>query len=78
MDCLHIVGNQAWASGTVVSSANPDNVGRPYMLRVVDNGEGAGAPADQIGIGRFLDADCESEPDLSLRSLIIGNLQVLE
>jgi hypothetical protein len=76
VECLHVVGNQAWAGGTVVSAVNPDNIGRPYSMRFVDNGEGSRAAPDRIGVGRFQEFDCTTEPDLPLRDLTIGNLQV--
>lgn len=76
VECLHVVGNQAWATGTIVAAANPDNVGRPYSVRFVDNGERAGAEADEIGVERFADYDCTTEPDIQLRRLTMGNLQV--
>jgi hypothetical protein len=76
IECLHVVGNQAWASGTVVAAVNPDNIGRPYSIRFVDNGQGDGAAPDEIGVGRFVGSDCADEPDLSLRQLKMGNLQI--
>jgi hypothetical protein len=78
MECLHVVGNQAWAVGTVVAAVNPDNIGRPYSVRFVDNGEGANVAPDEIGVRRFEYYDCAGEPDISLRPLITGNLQILE
>jgi hypothetical protein len=76
IECLHVVGNEAWAAGTVVAAASPDNIGRPYSLRFIDNGEGEGASPDEIGVGRFVESDCTTEPDLALRQLRMGNLQI--
>lgn len=76
LECLHVVGNQAWATGTVVAAVNPDNIGRPYSLRFIDNGEGAGAAPDQIGTARFVYYDCHTEPEITLREIPTGNLQV--
>jgi hypothetical protein len=76
VECLHVVGNQAWASGTVVDAVDPDNIGRPYSMRFLDNGEGANTPPDEIGVARFAEYDCTTEPDIPLRVLTIGNLQV--
>jgi hypothetical protein len=76
IECLHVVGNQAWAKGTIVSALNPDNIGRPYSFRFIDNGEGSGAPPDEIGVARFADYDCMTEPDIPLRQLTTGNLQI--
>lgn len=78
IECLHVVGNEAWAKGSVVSAANPDNVGRPYSFHFIDNGQGANCDPDEIGVGRFVDSNCESEPELEMRQLTIGNLKVVE
>lgn len=75
MDCLHVVGNQAWAGGTIMEAVNPDNIGRPVSMRFVDNGEGAKALPDEFG-GIWEYYDCAAEPDLSTRQVIIGNLHV--
>jgi len=77
LTCLHVNGNQAWASGTVVSSTDPDAVGMPMSFQVVDNGEGGKADPDLMG-GYFGAIDCASEPSLELFPLTIGNLQVHE
>jgi len=76
MDCLHVVGNQAWATGTVVSAVGAANIGRPYSFRFIDNGEGRTAPPDEVGIARFQYYDCTTEPDIPLRQLTVGNIQV--
>jgi hypothetical protein len=76
IDCLHVAGNQAWASGTVVAAVNPDNIGRPYAVRVVDNGEGSRSAPDEVGSARFIDYDCTTEPDIPLRQLSDGNIKV--
>jgi len=75
VECLHVIGNQAWAKGTIVAAVNPDNIGRPSSMRFIDNGEGANAPPDEFG-GVWEDYDCVTEPDLSTRQLTIGNLQI--
>lgn len=77
IECLHVDGNQAWASGVVVAAVNPDNIGRPYAVRVIDNGEGANAAPDEVGSARFMDYDCTTEPDIPLRQLTDGNIQVI-
>jgi hypothetical protein len=73
--CLHVVGNEAWASGTIVDAVNPNNIGRPVAMRFIDNGEGADAQPDEIGV-IWNDYDCETEPDLTTRMVTIGNFQV--
>lgn len=76
IDCLHVNGNQAWASGAVVAAVNPDNIGRPYSIRVIDHGEGANAAPDEFGGTRFMYYDCVTEPDLPVWDLTIGNIVV--
>jgi hypothetical protein len=75
VDCLHVVGNQAWAGGVIVSAGNPNNIGHPVSLRFIDNGEGVNMPPDEFG-GVWTEYDCATEPELSTRQLTIGNLQV--
>ena len=76
IECLHVTGNQAWATGTIVAAIDPDNIGRPYSVRFIDNGEGANAPPDEIGTEQFVDYDCATEPDRPVRQLTIGNLLI--
>ena len=59
-----------------MKAINPGNIGRPFSVRFIDNGEGADAAPDQIGTAVFQEYDCASEPDIQLRELTIGNLQV--
>ena len=75
LDCLHVVGNQAWTGGTIVEAVNPNNIGRAVSMRFIDNGEGVNAPPDEFG-GIWQDYECATEPDLSTRQVIIGNLRV--
>jgi hypothetical protein len=76
IECLHVVGNEAWASGTVVDAVGEQNIGKPYSFYFLDNGEGVGAMPDEFAALRFLYFDCETEPEVSPRQLTIGNLQV--
>jgi hypothetical protein len=50
LDCLVVSGNKAWASGTVDRSTITSDVGTEWDVEVVDNGEGANAPPDQISL----------------------------
>jgi hypothetical protein len=75
VDCLHVNGNRAWAGGVIVEAANPANIGLRYSFRVIDNGEGGGAPPDEIN-SQWTGLDCTSEWDSATRPLTIGNLQV--
>lgn len=76
IDCLRIVGHEAWATGTVTYAAGEQNIGRPYSYRFIDNGEGAGDPPDEFAVRRFELHDCLMEPDLETRAVEFGNIQV--
>jgi len=54
VNCLSVSGNVATMSGTITSSNNANvRVGGDIWCRVADNGEGAGAPPDQITLVAF-------------------------
>ena len=56
--CLSVQGNVAVVSGTVSDSTNaafPFGVGNSILFAVMDNGEGANAPPDEISL-TFFDA----------------------
>jgi hypothetical protein len=48
LDCLVVNGGKAYMSGVIDHSTNTADVGTSWDFAVVDNGEGANAPADQI------------------------------
>ncbi len=81
--CLTVVGNEAWMGGYAVQAGAESNVGRPFGLRVVDNGEGTGA-VDQMtrtiwpgGLGGEPSDFCANTPtDQPLWPLAGGNVQV--
>lgn len=52
IDCLVVDGNVATMSGFVErnTAAAPFPEGTPILVQVVDHGEGAGAPTDQISL----------------------------
>ena len=77
VDCLVVVGNQAWIGGVVKNSSNPALVGTRFVFTVVDNGEGQGA-VDELGepAGSVLQSDCLTQPALPLLPLTNGNFQV--
>ncbi len=80
--CFTIVGNEAWLGGVIEQNpSNPNRVGLEFGWRVVDNGQGGGAPPDQITrtlrIGEPGTDFCESTPDVGfLHDLEAGNIQV--
>lgn len=81
--CLTVVGNQAWMAGYAIQAGAESNLGRPFGLRVVDNGEGNGA-VDQMtrtiwpgGVGGEPSDYCTNMPtDHPLWPLAGGNVQV--
>lgn len=76
VDCLKVAGNAAAMSGEVTDSNIPAYVGHRAILTVVDNGEGAKAPArDQFMWGLYgtetltwvaTDAELEFDPGVGL------------
>ncbi len=47
IDCLRVEGNIATMSGFINDKQDETFAGRPFWLRVVDNGEGANSPVDR-------------------------------
>ena len=76
IECLHVVGNEAWATGEIVDAINPNNIGLPFSFHMVDHGEGDESAPDEFGSAWGQYFDCETEPDLPMALLTIGNLQV--
>ena len=78
--CLVINGNEAIIGGTITHvTPNSDPswfylVGQPFVLRVVDNGEGANDPVDLVSDVSIL--DCSSGPFLALLPTEAGNINV--
>jgi hypothetical protein len=50
VDCLQVVGNTAYVSGTITDSTDANLVGDSGVWSVQDNGEGAKAAPDQISV----------------------------
>ena len=50
VDCVRVVGNEAWISGRITSGRAGDNdlAGLPFSTLVADNGTSAAQPPDQI------------------------------
>ncbi len=61
VDCLNVVGNQAWVSGVITHARFPvDIVGWDALTSVVDNGRSA---PDEIGFSVMgPDLDCNAPP----------------
>jgi hypothetical protein len=80
VDCLVIVGNQAWFSGPATRwtlGGIPQPPGLYLLFRVVDNGEGANDPAD-LGSPAFSGPPmgCRLMPPFPLLPSANGNIQV--
>ena len=75
VDCLVVVGNDAWVSGIIT---RPNSLaGLPAITRVRDNGTSADDPADQVSFTFIgIDATCTDQPDLPLNDLINGQVTV--
>ncbi len=78
VDCLNVVGNQAWVSGVITHARFPgDIVGLDVVTRVEDNGRSANDPADRISFSLFpATVDCTAAPDLPLYSVPQGQVRV--
>ena len=75
---LAVDGNNAWMGGVVTKSNYASiNVGDEFIIRLVDNGEGKNAAADQVSSMYWaLGSDVSSMPDLVLLDWTNGNVQV--
>ena len=63
VDCLNVIGNQAWVSGVITHSRIPGAVGLDVVSTVVDNGRSANDPADEISFAIFgTGIDCNAAP----------------
>jgi hypothetical protein len=78
INCLTVVGNDAWLGGTITSSDNPAVVGLEIVWRVQDNGEGNAAAPDQTSTVVFgvSPGTCNTTPPLGLIPWTNGNVQV--
>ena len=80
VDCLVVVGNQAWVSG--VGPMHP--FGNEWVTRVADNGRSANDPADQISFSipvgvrpnGFEVLDCNGQQPFPLLDLAQGQVTV--
>jgi len=71
IDCVSVVGNEAWVSGVITSGTFDgfDLTGLPVSTRVRDNGTSANDPPDQISfsfIGEGFAVPCTDQPDYPL------------
>ena len=77
--CLEVVGDEAWIGGIITHSSVPGREGTPRLFRVVDRGEGSGAPPDQASsviVTAEARATCHLRTFIPLEDLEGGNIQV--
>jgi hypothetical protein len=80
VDCLVVIGNDAWISGVITQGSFDgfDLAGLEVLTRVRDNGTSQNDPADQISLS-FIDTelpDCTEQPDLPLQDAPEGQVIV--
>ena len=78
VDCLEVVGNQAWIGGVVTNGSinGVDVTGRRALTRVVDNGKSANDPPDQISYSYLTNVSCTSRANLTLLLMTDGQVTV--
>ena len=76
IDCLSVVGNEAWASGVITSGLG---VGLPYSIRLLDSGTSAKPPPDQISFVHVAGGamPCTAHPDYELFDAPDGHVTVM-
>lgn len=79
VNCLFVVGNQAWVSGIIQSGNGPAAVfvGLPAITRVADLGKSANDPPDAISFTFIgVAAPCTAAPNLPLLAMTGGQVTV--
>ena len=78
VECLTVIGNEAWFAGTTTQSDRPGQIGVGRRFRVVDNGEGGSSVADQFSLAHPGSAQvwCDSAPEADVFDIEHGNIQV--
>jgi len=81
LNCLLVVGNQAWVSGVITSGSIPsiglDLTGFPVITRVADIGTSANDPPDQISFSFIGNpTPCTAAPPLPLFPMTDGQVKV--
>jgi hypothetical protein len=67
VNCLNVIGNQAWVSGVITQSRNPGLVGLDALAEVIDNASSANDPADQISFSLIgFGIPCSDAPGLGV------------
>jgi len=74
LNCLNVIGNQAWVSGTIKGG---DFDGLDVLTTVVDNGTSQNDPADQMSFSYIgTGIDCNAAPNFNLQLLTVSTGQV--
>ncbi len=79
VNCLRVVGNQAWISGVITSGSVPgfDLTGLPVITRVQDVGNSANDPPDRISFSFIGNpTPCTATPNLILLPMTDGQVTV--
>jgi hypothetical protein len=81
VNCLRVVGNQAWIGGIIRSGSTGaggvDLSGLPALTRVADLGKSASDPADAISFTFIgLAVQCSAQPNLPLLAMTGGQVTV--
>jgi hypothetical protein len=79
VNCLHVVGNNAWVSGIIKSGSfgGVDLTGLPAITRVADLGTSANDPPDAISFSFIgVAAPCTAAPPLPLLPMTDGQVKV--
>ena len=76
IDCLNIIGKDAWVSGVLI--APPQSAGLPFSARVQDNGTSANDTPDMISFSMLGDAAdlCDDMVDYPLFELMRGQVRI--
>jgi len=77
INCLLVIGNQAWVSGVIDASRIPGAIGVHVIARVQDNGTTANDPPDLISVfEEDVFGGCLAAPNLQLSQVPQGQVLV--
>ena len=79
IECISVNGNSAWFAGTTTLSDDASNVGVIRAFRVVDNGEGSGAAADEVSFTPAVgdaQAWCDAQIQIGTNPIEEGNVRI--
>lgn len=79
VDCISVSGNQAWFAGATTASDDELQIGVIRAFRVIDNGEGMDAEADEVSFSpAVLSAQdwCDAQLPQDTNPIEEGNVQI--